>query len=80
VYRLFPSILNAIIVVQPEMVIRCHGRGLRASATMKSNWTPTALLTYRRSVNEIEQIALRAPRAALMSSPITFRSSIFRKA
>ena len=31
---------------------------------MKSNWTPTVLLTYRRSVNEIEQIALRAARAA----------------
>jgi hypothetical protein len=29
-YRLFPSILNAITVVKPETVIRWHRRGFRA--------------------------------------------------
>ena len=29
-YRLFPSILNAITVVKPETVIRWHRRGVRA--------------------------------------------------
>ena len=29
-YRIFPSILNAIIVVKPETVIRWHRRGFRA--------------------------------------------------
>ena len=29
-YRLFPSILNAITVVQPEPVIGWHRRGVRA--------------------------------------------------
>jgi len=28
-YRLFPSILNAIIVVKPETVLRWHRRGFR---------------------------------------------------
>ncbi len=30
IYRLFPSILNAITVVKPETVIRWHRRGFRA--------------------------------------------------
>jgi hypothetical protein len=30
-YRLFPSILNAITVVKPETVIRWHRRGFRVS-------------------------------------------------
>ncbi len=29
-YRLFPSILNAITMVKPETVIRWHRRGFRA--------------------------------------------------
>jgi hypothetical protein len=32
-YRPFPSILNAIIVVKPETVIRWHRRGLRPIGT-----------------------------------------------
>lgn len=35
-YRLFPSILDAIIVVKPETVIRGHRRGLRAYWRSKS--------------------------------------------
>jgi len=35
-YRLFPSILNAIIVVTPETVIRWHRRGFRAYWRWKS--------------------------------------------
>jgi hypothetical protein len=35
-YRLFPSILNAIIVVKPESVIRWHRRGFRAYWRWKS--------------------------------------------
>jgi len=29
-YRVFPSVLNAIVVVKPETVIRWHRRGFRA--------------------------------------------------
>src|SRR5208337_1317095 len=29
-YRLFPSVLDAIVVVKPETVIRWHRRGFRA--------------------------------------------------
>jgi hypothetical protein len=29
-YRFFPSILNAIVIVKPETVIRWHRRGFRA--------------------------------------------------
>ena len=29
-YRLYPSLLDAIIIVQPETVIRWHRRGFRA--------------------------------------------------
>ena len=35
-YRFFPSILNAIIVVKPETVIRWHRRGFRAYWSWKS--------------------------------------------
>ena len=35
-YRLFPSILNAITVVKPETVIRWHQRGCRAYWRWKS--------------------------------------------
>jgi hypothetical protein len=35
-YRLFPSILSAIIVVKPETVIRWHQRGFRAYWHWKS--------------------------------------------
>jgi hypothetical protein len=35
-YRLFPSILDAIIIVQPETVIRWHRRGFRAYWRWKS--------------------------------------------
>jgi hypothetical protein len=35
-YRLFPSILNAITVVKPETVIRWHRRGFRAYWHWKS--------------------------------------------
>ncbi len=37
-YRLFPSILSAIIVVKPETVIRWHRRGFRAYWHWKSRW------------------------------------------
>jgi transposase InsO family protein len=36
IYRLFPSILNAITVVKPETVIRWHRRGFRAYWRWKS--------------------------------------------
>ena len=36
-YRLFPSILNAIIVVKPETIIRWHRRGFRAYWRWKSS-------------------------------------------
>jgi hypothetical protein len=36
VYRLFPSILNAITIVKPETVIRSHRRGFRAYWRRKS--------------------------------------------
>src|SRR5216683_7003466 len=35
-YRVFPSILNAIILVKPETVIRWHQRGFRAYWHWKS--------------------------------------------
>ena len=35
-YRVFPSILNAITVVKPETVIRWHQRGFRAYSRWKS--------------------------------------------
>ena len=35
-YRLYPSLLNAIIIVQPETVIRWHRRGFRAYWRWKS--------------------------------------------
>jgi hypothetical protein len=35
-YRLFPSILNAIIIVRPETVIRWHRRGFQAYWRWKS--------------------------------------------
>jgi hypothetical protein len=35
-YRLFPSILNAITVVKPEIVIRWHRRGFQAYWRWKS--------------------------------------------
>ena len=37
-YRLFPSILSAIILVKPETVIRWHRRGFRAYWHWKSRW------------------------------------------
>ena len=36
IYRLFPSILNAITVVKPETIIRWHRRGFRAYWRWKS--------------------------------------------
>jgi transposase InsO family protein len=36
VYRLYPSLLNAIVIVQPETVIRWHRRGFRAYWRWKS--------------------------------------------
>src|SRR6202049_5070625 len=35
-YRLYPSLLDAIIIVQPETVIRWHRRGFRANWHWKS--------------------------------------------
>jgi hypothetical protein len=35
-YRLYPSLLDAIIIVQPETVIRWHRRGFRAYWHWKS--------------------------------------------
>jgi len=35
-YRLYPSLLDAIIIVQPETVIRWHRRGFRAYRRWKS--------------------------------------------
>jgi hypothetical protein len=35
-YRLYPSLLDAIIIVQPETVIRWHRRGFRAYWRWKS--------------------------------------------
>jgi hypothetical protein len=35
-YRFFPSILNAIVVVKPDTVIRWHRRGFRAYWRWKS--------------------------------------------
>src|ERR1700688_3271027 len=35
-YRLYPSLLDAIIIVQPETVIRWHRRGFRAYWCWKS--------------------------------------------
>jgi hypothetical protein len=35
-YRLYPSILDAIIILQPETVIRWHRRGFRAYWRWKS--------------------------------------------
>src|ERR1700687_6089709 len=35
-YRLYPSLLDAIIIVQPETVIRWHQRGFRAYWRWKS--------------------------------------------
>ena len=35
-YRLYPSLLDAIIIVQPETVIRWHRRGFRAYLRWKS--------------------------------------------
>jgi hypothetical protein len=37
-YRIFPSILNAITVVKPETVIAWHRRGFRAYWHWKSRW------------------------------------------
>jgi len=37
-YRFFPAILNAIIVVKPETIIRWHQRGFRAYWRWKSRW------------------------------------------
>ncbi len=37
-YRLYPSLLDAIIVIQPETVIRWHRRGFRAYWCWKSGW------------------------------------------
>src|ERR1019366_9067197 len=42
-YRLFPSVLNAITVVKPETVIRWHRRGFRALLALEippACWTP----------------------------------------
>ena len=36
-YRLYPSLLDAIIIVQPETVIRWHRRGFRAYWHWKSH-------------------------------------------
>jgi hypothetical protein len=35
-YRLYPSLLDAIIIVQPETVIRWHRRGFRALCLSKT--------------------------------------------
>jgi len=35
-YRLYPSLLDALIIVQPETVIRWHRRGFRADWRWKS--------------------------------------------
>ena len=37
-YRLYPSLLDAIIIVQPETVIRWHQRGFRAYWRWKSRY------------------------------------------
>ncbi len=38
-YRVFPSVLNAITMVKPETVIRYHWRGFRAYWHWKSGWS-----------------------------------------
>src|SRR4030081_1822515 len=35
-YRLFPAVLNAVTIVQPETVIRCHPRAFRLYGRWKS--------------------------------------------
>ena len=35
-YRLFPSVLDAIVIVKPETVIRWHARGFRSYWRWKS--------------------------------------------
>jgi hypothetical protein len=41
-YRFYPSLLDAIIIVQPETVIRWHRRGFRAYWRWKSRMSAAA--------------------------------------
>ena len=42
-YRLYPSLLDAIIIVQPETVIRWHRRGFRAYTGAGNSATSAAV-------------------------------------
>jgi hypothetical protein len=59
-YRLYPSLLEAIIIVQPETVIRWHRRGFRAYWRWKSRrmirWR-TSLQTRQQPPDRYLQIA-----------------------
>ena len=55
-YRLFPSLLNAITVVQPETIIRWHRTGFRLYWRWKSRargGRPTVPMEIRRLIREM---------------------------
>jgi hypothetical protein len=55
-YRLYPSLLDAIIVVQPETVIRWHRRGFRAYWHWKSRHLGGPVTTF-----DLKTLALTRP-------------------
>jgi hypothetical protein len=48
-YRLYPSLLDAVVIVQPETVIRWHRRGFRAYWHWKSRRVVGRSRLIRRS-------------------------------
>jgi hypothetical protein len=57
-YRFFPSILNAIVIVKPETVIRWHRRGFRAYW----RWRPHRRAGRPRIDGEIRDLIRRMSR------------------
>src|ERR1700731_350898 len=62
-YRFFPSILNAIVIVKPETVIRWHRRGFRTYWRWKSRrrgGRPTVAPEIRKLIRTLRSMGRRA--------------------
>ena len=57
-YRLWPSVLDSIIIVQPETVVRWHRRGFRAYWRRKSHRCPGRPKISREIRDLIREVSL----------------------
>ena len=73
-YRLFPSILNAITVVKPETVIRWHRRGFRAYWRWKSRRRGGLCLLKILSESKLERVGQQISFGCEQTEPLRPKS------